>query len=165
MKIIRKALLSLSLFVLVSVPLLTPGCNYLGNCADTTEYPVNARLSSWVNGKALDSIPDSLYVYVIRPGTSDSLVYDSITTNLLSLPLNPQTNLSSFIFEFLEASDTLYINHHQYADLVSYDCGLTYIYIIDSISFTGNVIDSVALYYPQTNTELLTDEENIRIYF
>jgi len=144
---------------------IAPSCSHVGECADTTEYPALVRLSTWTNGMPADKVMDSLFLTLIRESESNVLLYDSVTASLLTFPLNQQAGSTVFIFECREGRDTIRIYHHDFPDLVSYECGLSSVFVVDSAVSTGSVIDSIGIPVPQTNTDLLKDEENIRLYF
>ncbi len=161
----RKGLRTLILIGISAGILTCSGCNYLNDCGETTEYPVKARLSVWNAGSPKDTAISHIYFYAIVSGEADIPVYEDDSTSVLLISMNPAYDHSSYIFKCNLGTDTIYFNYQAFADIVSYDCGLSYVYNIESVSGTHNIIDSIAIDYPKTNTGLLSDEENIRIYF
>lgn len=152
----------LTLFIVLIV---FPCCDPFADCGDPTEYPVLARLSQIKNGKTADTLVSGVSLYVVDPSLGSRILLDNKTVSLLSLPPDPLSVSSLFIFSTDTLSDSIMLYYRVMTDLVSYDCGLAHIFILDSVKCTGQMIDSVELVIPQTNTELNSDEENIRIYF
>lgn len=153
------------MFTLFIVLIVFPCCDPFADCGDPTEFPVIARLSQIKNGKTADTLMSDVSLYAVDPAMGSTLLLDNKTVSLLSLPPDPLSVSSLFIFSIDTLSDSIRLYYRVMTDLVSYDCGLANIFILDSVKCTGQLIDSVELVIPQTNTELKSDEENIRIYF
>lgn len=111
---------------------------------------------------------DSLTVYGIgTPG--DSLLLDNGNGNSLYMPLPLSGNSTRYVFhynqkalDYVELNDTLTIDYNCYPQFVSNECGVIYMYKVNSFSYTKHLIDSIAIPTMEFNNK---DVETIQIFF
>lgn len=141
---------------------LTAGC-VSKDCYDNqTTLPRAAFFSMQTHSSV--SI-DSLSIRGIgAPG--DSLLVDTTMAEQTNLPLRYDASSTAFLFDYLQAGapapDSVTFYYKAQPWFVSEACGVVYYYHIDSIKYTHNFIDSVAV-----PGMLITnaDRTNIEIYF
>jgi hypothetical protein len=130
-----------------------------GTCFDETESRSKAGMYK-IDTKAV-AAPDSLTLFGV--GMDTNFIYKkSLNIKKAEFPLNVQDTVSRFVVRINGVDDTMIYKYTSYIHLISKDCGYTYYFTLDSISFTKNNIDSVAVV---KNTVTTLDEENIRIYY
>ncbi len=99
----------------------------------------------------------------------DSLLYDSISTSTLDIPLQKLDTISSFVFtttiqvdtNYVTVTDTIDFYHTNTEEFISLECGCIVTNSIIGISQTTHRIDSIVLVSPEVN---LKSENNIKIY-
>lgn len=102
----------------------------------------------------------SATVYGINPG-KDS-IYKSEPVNKLFLPLSFISDTTAFVIDEGSLRDTIWFRHSKEMKYISRDCGFTYNFKLDSIWFTDEIVDSVAISNAGVNySESL---ENVKIY-
>lgn len=130
--------------ILWLIPLLVlsiVGCN--GECYE------NQNALPLASFQLLDSnrtvMMDSLRVYGIGQ-PHDSVLWDGGTVEQLYLPFRIDQDSTQYVFEHLRTKerDTVTFRYDRSPVLASYECGVSYVYIIRSITSTGPFIDSVA---------------------
>jgi hypothetical protein len=140
-------------------------CGTLDLCDDDNESILVARFKSLETGEATDTTLQGCSVFGIRNGLSDSLLYDSIGTARLELPLDPGQPTSRFVISNGDKTDTLSIHHKSEAYLISYNCGFAMVFTLDSLDFKRSLINSVEIISASIDAELETNEEHLWIYF
>ncbi len=152
--------------VAVAVMVLAWSCNNNG-CLENQNslplagfysYPSERGMSvSSINLGGVGAPNDSL---LCTSGTAVSQVY---------LPFRSERNSTSFYIAYTDSilmahdvRDTMTFAYDSYSYLASEECGAMYRYRITSVSYTRNVLDSIAV-----TDSLITniDAERIRIYF
>lgn len=102
---------------------------------------------------------------------NDSLIADSVTVQTVYFPFHPEANSSTYVLQYGSAqagqSDTLSFYYTSKPWFASEACGVVTYFYVDSISYTRNLIDSVAVpgklitNAPRTYIEIyLKEEEN-----
>ena len=82
--------------------------------------------------------------------------------NKLFLPLSFISDTTAFVIDEGSLRDTIWFRHSKEMKYISRDCGFTYNFKLDSIWFTDEIIDSVAISNAGVNySESL---ENVKIY-
>jgi predicted nucleic-acid-binding Zn-ribbon protein len=144
--------------VIIAAILKTVSCTP-GSCLEETiaKTKVPFYLSSTQKIKA----PDSLTIYGIN-NKSNKLYSSSRSVTRADLPLNPSTESCGFVLRINGVSDTLLLTYDSYAHFISKECGYTYYYKIDSLSFTKNIIDTIIIKNRFVTT---VNEENFRILY
>ena len=99
----------------------------------------------------------------------DSLLYDSIYTSTLNIPLKKLDTISSFVLtttiqvdtNYVIATDTIDFYHTNVEEFISLECGCIVTNSIVGVAQTTHHIDSIVVVSPEVN---LQSENNIRIY-
>ncbi len=93
---------------------------------------------------------------------NENMIYDS-TNNLsqIGMLLNPELNVSSFIIKLDSIYDTMSFYYQHELIFISYPCGFSAIFTIDSSICTTNKIDSLILTDPIIDPE---SEETYNIF-
>lgn len=84
---------------------------------------------------------DDVSVYGL--GREDTLLYDSAAVRRISLPLDPNSDMTTFVVLFPENADTLTFFHTSTPFFHSYECGYVLHYDLNGFEYTTNFIDSV----------------------
>ncbi len=129
------------------------------SCLEEIIADIKAPLYLNSTGKVL--APDSLTLYGLN-AESDKIYNSTKNVKLALLPLNPSAESCGFIIRINGITDTIHIWYASYPHLISKECGYTYYYTIDSLTFTKNIIDSILIRNRSVTT---VNEENIRILY
>ena len=86
----------------------------------------------------------------------------SMILRTAEFPLYAQDTVRKFVIRINGVNDTMTYSYTSNVHLISRECGYTYYFTLDSITYTRNNIDSVSI-VKKTVTTL--NEENIRIYY
>jgi hypothetical protein len=130
-----------------------------GTCFDETES--RSKAGFYTMEKKVAAAPDSLWLFGV--GKDTNFIYkNSHNIKKAEFPLNVQDTVSRFVVRINDVYDTMVYKYSSNIHLISKDCGYTYYFTLDSISYTKNNIDSVSV-VKKTVTTL--NEENIRIYY
>ena len=105
------------------------------------------------------TLPD-LTVYGLT--RSDSLLYDSARVSKVSLPLNPSSDTTGFVFSCRDAADTFMVVCTRQPHLLSYECGFVMYYRLIQVFLRGNLADSLRIIQSDVTTDHGT---NIHLYF
>ena len=128
-------------------------------CIEKTETYVKVSFCSYDDKKT--ALPDSLTLYGIG---SDVKIYDNqkkITLPAL-IPLKYSDNETEFIIEINGTTDTIQFLHSNFLYLISKECGYSMYHKIDTIYFTTNAIDSIAI----INKDItLKNTDNVAIFY
>ncbi|MCL1943441.1 MAG: DUF6452 family protein [Candidatus Azobacteroides sp.] len=136
-------------------------------CGETecSESTTTALYANFYQKSDNASHADTLFVYGLG---NDSLLYDSVRTATLTLPLRLKENTTAYVFKFITRSATEVVNdtvtfiHQNNEHFISASCGCAMFYTIDTVIYTRRHIDSIAV-----NNKAIVNEprENIRIFF
>lgn len=109
---------------------------------------------------------DTLAVWGLQ---NDSLLQDTTNNlNSLKLPLRMVDTGTTFIFDFVHPRDSFYVTdtiefmHTNNVHFISEACGCAMFFVLDSIKYTRNYIDSIAINQHEITNELI---ENIQVFF
>lgn len=92
----------------------------------------------------------------------DSMLYNrAVGKESVHLPLNKFSNMSQFIFNVNDTIDTISIYHTNTEKYLSFECGVSVTFKIDSIKATDYYIDSILL---NIDTVDIRNAEHIYIY-
>jgi hypothetical protein len=129
------------------------------SCLEETDTYLIAPL--YKSSQEKNVAPDSLTLYGLN--MEDDKIYDK-TKSIKSalIPLNPSAESCVFVIGINSATDTLIFWYTTFPHLISKECGYTYFHALDSLTNTGNAIDTVIIRNRYITT---SDEENIRIYY
>ncbi len=133
--------------------------NMDGDICLSNQNSVQASLYSAYSPDDKDTVLTDLYVQGVG---NDSLLYDSVATSSLFLPLAMHTDTTAYRIKVKALLDTIWFVYKRDLSYISGNCGLTMNIEIDTVFFTGRFIDSVAINYPY----ILYNEniENVKIY-
>lgn len=106
---------------------------------------------------------------IVNGDGMDSLLYDSVSLNVMELPLKINDSISVFVVKQLYASendtsyitDTLWVRHQNSIEFVSVECGAVMAHEIEDVIWTINRIDSVSIVNQNVNRE---DKSNLKIF-
>jgi hypothetical protein len=99
----------------------------------------------------------------------DSLLYDSLSTSTLNIPLQKLDTISSFVLTttiqidttYVTAIDTIDFYHTNTEKFISLECGCVVENSITGVAQTTHRIDSIVVVSPEVN---LQSENNVKIY-
>jgi hypothetical protein len=146
------------------IPILMPSCIKVEICDANSDSELVARFKTRHEGVPTDTVVSSFSLYGVREGLADSLIYDSIATSKLVVPLNPHQDFSRFILQNGEQSDTLVVNHNREIYLISYTCGFATLFTIENIEYSGEMIKSDTLIKEMVDAENEANEEHIWLF-
>ena len=84
---------------------------------------------------------------------------------MFDLPLDPNNDITSFVFSNAIQQDTLVLSHSSEIYLISYDCGFASRFSLEEYTTSGTWIKEIVLRNGEIDAALETDEEHLRIYF
>jgi hypothetical protein len=149
----------------LSLLLLFFSCATQEVCNDDNQSYLVAKYRTKGDGEERDTIMAGMTIYGIREGKPDSLLYDSISMSKANLPLDPNSDTTSFVFSNTIQQDTLVITHSSEIYLITYDCGFASRFSLEEYTALGNWIKEIVLRNGEVDALLENDEENLRIYF
>jgi hypothetical protein len=130
------------------------------SCFEETNAFVKVTFCLNSTGKAV--APDSLTLYGIN--MDQYKIYNkSLKVSSALIPLNSETDKSTFIIRINGISDTLEFSYTSYPHLLSKECGYTFYHTLDTDPvFTKNAIVKMNI---DKRTITTINEENIRIFY
>ena len=145
--------------------LLLSSCTTQDVCDEDNQPNLVARFKSIESDVISDTIVSGVTIYGIREGKTDSLLYDSYTTSMIRLPLDPNHDFTRFVLTVNERSDTLRFIHRTEYYLISYTCGFAALFNLDSVRYSHVIIRDMEIINSVIDTELEQNEEHLWIYF
>ena len=106
-----------------------------------------------------DTTWDSVTVEVIDK--NELFIDNRIGLSKLTLPLRPDTTISSFLFTYHEQTDTLFVEHTPRQYFVSLACGCAIYHTITAAWSTDYRVDSVQIINANVENAI---QENLRIH-
>ena len=149
----------------LSLLLLFASCATQEVCDDDNQSYLIAQFRTEEDGVERDTIMGGMTIYGIREGKPDSLLYDSISISKAQLPLDPNNDITSFVFSNAVEQDTLVLTHSSEIYLISYDCGFTSRFSLEEYTASGTWLKEIVLRNGEIDATLENDEEHLRIYF
>lgn len=144
--------------IILFAGMFLPACTPEG-CLEETESYLKASFYSSATGVQVR--PDSITAY--GSGMDFIKIYSGQRQlSIARFPLNPASGSSDFVLKINTGTDNLSVTYSSYVHLISKECGYSFNHVIEGISTSNNLIDSVRVINPQITNENL---ENIRIYF
>ncbi len=128
-------------------------------CFEETNAFLKASFYLDATGKYL--APDSLTLYGLDM-ESNKLYNKTASVQPALLPLNAATGNCTFIIRINGVSDTIALWYSSYPHLISRECGYTFYHILNSLSVTDNIIDTIII---RNNNITTINEENVRIFY
>ena len=146
-----------TLLFIALLPLCLSSC-LDSECNDDTEAYVKASFYSYETKQTL--VPDSITLYGVG---NDVKIYDNQRiTPPAFIPLKDSADETQFVIEINGAVDTITFIYTSFPHIISKECGYSMFRTIDSIYFTNNEIDSIALINPNVT---LINVENVSIFY
>ncbi len=145
--------------------LLFTSCGSQEICDDDSQSIFVARFRTLVDGEITDTIVPGISVHGTREGTSFYLLYDSVATGGIAVPLDPSYDRTEFVISTASKTDTLILLHSSEAYLISSNCGFASRFTIEEFTHTGNLIVDMELIKASVDAEYESNEEHIWIYF
>jgi len=149
----------------LSLLLIFTSCATQEVCDDDNQSYLVAKFRTKVDGEERDTTLTGMTIYGIREGKPDSLLSDSLSWSMFDLPLDPNNDITSFVFSNAIQQDTLVLSHSSEIYLISYDCGFASRFSLEEYTTSGTWIKEIVLRNGEIDAALETDEEHLRIYF
>lgn len=159
----------LSTFILILTGLVS--CSSGDSCMQDLEFSMNAEIYRMKYDTSIEQfVPEKYSVLISLNGLGrDSLLYDSISTSTLNLPLQKLDTISSFVLtttiqvdtNYVTTIDTIDFYHANTEEFISLECGCIVTNTIVGVMQTTHRIDSVVIVSPEVN---LQSGNNIKIY-
>ena len=157
---------SMRLFKLILfIPVILYNCSTQEVCEEDLKGEAIATFFKMEDGKPADTLISGVTVYGIRKEMNDSLLYDSVKTNRLRLPLDPNNGESVFVLNIQENKDTIGVIHSSTVYLISYTCGFSNNFEISLIYNSHQIIADIEIINQGVYAEDSETEEHFRIYF
>lgn len=134
-------------------------------CDEDNQSELVARFKLEMEGIYSDTIFNAVSVHGIRSGQEFNLLYDSVNTSRIVLPMDPNRTTTTFVIDFNGSYDTLIVHHDTEYYLISYTCGFAALFTLESIEHTGNVIRGYEFINTVVDAELEQNEEHLWLYF
>ncbi len=134
-------------------------------CDDDSQSYLVARFKTLEDGSITDTIMDAMSIYGIREGKADSLLYDSLSMSVMTLPLDPNNESSMFVLSNEVRQDTLLLSYTSEAYLISYSCGFAARFTLEQFTNSGSWVSDMQMIEGVIDAELETNEEHLWIYF
>ena len=153
--------------LLTALFMLMLACSTLEICDDSGESDLVIKFKQMQGDGIADTIISGVSIYGIRAGKADSLIYDSLSTARILLPLDPHHQVSSFVMNINEVRDTLHISHQTGFYLISYACGYAAVFTLEEnpIEHDSVLFNTVEIRKPVIDAETDQDEEHLWLYF
>ncbi len=132
----------------LSLLLLITSCITQEVCDDDNQSYMVVRFKVQVDEDVMDTTMTGLSIYGIREGKVDSLIYNAQSANKLTLPLDPNNELSRFVFSNELEQDTLTLMHSSEVYLINYTCGFGSRFNLDE-TLRRRILDEKTGYYRQ----------------
>jgi hypothetical protein len=134
-------------------------------CDEDNQSELVARFKLETDGVYTDTIFNNVSVYGTRSDQEFSLLYDTVTTSRIELPLDPNGTSSTFVIDFNGVQDTLTIHHDTEYYLISYTCGFAALFTLENATYTGSVIRDYEIINAVIDAALELNEEHLWLYF
>jgi len=148
----------LKYLIIIAVSGLIVSCTP-GSCFEETDAFLKANLYLSETGKLL--APDSLTIYGLD--ISSLPIYNKTTGVITAqVPLDPAHESCGFSVRINGITDTFTVWYSSFPHLVSKECGYTFFHVVDSVTWTTNIIDDIII---KNRNVTVYKEENIRIFY
>jgi hypothetical protein len=147
-----------SLVLLLILFIMSVSCSS-GTCFDETEAKSKATFYSMET--KISASPDSVSLYGV--GLDSVKIYKkAVSPTTIEFPLYYDSVSCKFVIRINGVNDTMEYRYSGELHLLSKECGYSYFFNIDTVTYTKNIIDSVSILKKTVTT---SDEENIRIFY
>lgn len=148
------------LLLVLTVFLVTAGCQYAPKCLEPYDVFLHARFVTLAGAQEKDTLLLNADIY--GTGREDSLITAGKESfSKIDFPPDPNRDSCSFVFRYNGLSDTLVFSYERSVRLLSYECGFIQEYKNLKVEHTMHLIDSVAVVDTLVSNK---DDENIKIY-
>jgi hypothetical protein len=145
------------------ISILITSCISVEICDDDNNSVMVAKFMTLKDELPADSTVASLSLYGIREGRPDSLLYNNqLATNIFEVPLDPHHDITRFVLQINEQTDTLELMHTQDLYMISYDCGFGNLFTIENIGISSGVIKSAEIKDEKVDAE--TEQDDVHIW-
>jgi hypothetical protein len=142
--------------VAILIMLVFSACEETNVCTQDTQITAHIDFKT-VGGKVRDSIVNNLTVI-----GGDTPYYNVNNTKSIDLALSQTSDTSEFRFAIGDQSDTISFYSEREHYMISYECGFTTRFILDTVISRNIIIDSAKII---KSTVDISDETNIIFYF
>jgi hypothetical protein len=140
-------------------------CSSQEVCEDEVQSDLVARFKTMESGTSRDTTITGVTLYGIREGLPGNLLYDSASLSRIVVPLDPNSDHTTFLLKVNDLTDTIRIDHQSGFYLVSYACGFASLFTLEEIDFSGDMILTAEITKSQIDAEMEQNEEHLWIYF
>jgi hypothetical protein len=153
-----------SRILLFILSILATSCISVEICDDDNNSIMVAKFMTMKDELPADSTVASLSLYGIREGRPDSLLYNNqLATNIFEVPLDPHHDITRFVLQINEQTDTLELMHTKELYMISYDCGFGNLFTLDdNIGTSSGVIKSAEIKDEKVDAE--TEQDDVHIW-
>ena len=145
------------------ISILITSCISVEICDDDNNSVMVAKFMTLKEELPTDSTIASLSLYGIRDGRPDSLLYNNqLATNTFEVPLNPHHDITRFVLQINEQTDTLELMHTKELYMISYDCGFGNLFTIENIGISSGLIKSAEIKDEKVDAE--TEQDDVHIW-
>ena len=150
--------------LLFFLSLLAVSCVTVEVCDESNESDMVVRFKTLQDGVAVDSTLESLTLYGIKEGENDTL-YNALPTSGFLVPLDPHNDISRYVVQINDQSDTLTVSYSHESYMISYTCGFASLFTIDdNIEWSSDVFKSDTILNDMIDAEYEENEEHIWFY-
>jgi hypothetical protein len=142
--------------ITILILLVLSACEESSQCTESTEITAHINFKT-VNSRIKDTLINNLTVI-----GRDTPYYNSNNIKSVNLPLSQSSDTSEFKFTIGDQSDTFVFYSKREHYMVSYECGFTTRFILDTVITTNILTDSIKII---KSTVDISDETNIIFYF
>jgi len=140
-------------------------CSNQEVCDDEVQSGLVARFKTMESETIRDTTIKGVTLYGLREGLPGNLLYDSATVSRMVIPLDPNSDHTTFLLKVNDLTDTIRVYHQSGFYLVSYACGFASLFTLEKIDVSGGMILATEIRKSQVDAELEQNEEHLWIYF
>lgn len=134
-------------------------------CDDDNQSYMAVRFKVQADEDVLDTIMTEMSIYGIREGKADSLIYNTQSANTVTLPLDPNNDISRFVLSNELEQDTLTLMHSSEVYLINYTCGFGARFNLNETERGGSWMKKLEVRDSSVDAEEQSDDEHLWIYF
>ena len=142
---------------------LAVSCVTVEVCDESNESDLVAKFKTRQDGVAVDSTVASLTLYGIKEGENDTLINELPSSGFL-VPLDPHNDISRYVVQINDQSDTLTVSYIHESYMISYTCGFGNLFTLETISYGSGIIKSDTILNGMIDAEYEEDEVHIWLY-
>lgn len=146
------------------ITIFASSCVTVEVCDDNSDSLMVTKFMTLEDDIPADSTVTDLSVYGIREGKTDSLIFTSTSTSSFEVPLNPHQEISSYLLQIGDQTDTMVVTHHQEIYMISYTCGFGNLFTLENVENSNGMIKSYTIEKDMVDAANEVDEEHIWLY-